>query len=109
MAPSDGVRKPIKIRVQVLPWLSGLLGAQIDEEVNFELLFQQDGTLQHFLDELAIQRPDAAALIYDQKHRVVKATALLILNNRAFELAGGYEVLLKEDDVITLLAAYSGG
>lgn len=99
----------MKVRVQVLPWLSGLIGAQSDEEINFELSLHQDSTLQQFLGELAIRRPDVAALIYDQKHRAVKATAVLMLNNRAFELAGGYDTVLRDGDVITLLAAYSGG
>jgi hypothetical protein len=109
MAPSDKIGRPLKVRVQVLPWLSGLIGAQCDEEINFELSLHPDSTLLQFLDELAIRRPDVAALIYDQEHGTVKATALLMLNNRAFELAGGYGALLKDGDVVTLLAAYIGG
>ena len=99
----------MKVQVLILPWLSGLLGGQSDEEVNFELSLLQNVTLLQFLDELAIQRPDVATLIYDRKYGAVKASAVLMLNNRAFELAGGYMAVLKDGDVITLLAAYSGG
>ena len=109
MEPSERINRKMKVQVQILPWLSGLIGARRDEEINFELSLHPDSTLQQFLDELAIRRPDAAALIYDQEHAAVKATALLMLNNRAFELAGGYGALIKDGDVITLLAAYSGG
>lgn len=99
----------MKVQVQFLPWLSGLIAGGTDEELHYQFVLAQDSTLQQFLAELAVQQPCAASVVYDPEHKVIKETAVLMLNNRAFELAGGYEAVLQDGDVLTFLAAYSGG
>jgi molybdopterin converting factor small subunit len=99
----------MNIRIRILPWFSGLVGGEKDEEIEFDFMLPQNSTMQQFLDETTIQRPDIARLIYDEEFRVVRDSAVIILNNRVFELCGGYEKLLNDEDVIALMPAYSGG
>jgi len=99
----------MKVQVQFLPWLSGLIDGGTDEELHYEFFLKQDSTLQQFLDQLAVQQPCAAFVVYDPEYKVIREVAVLMLNNRSFELAGGYEAVLKDGDVLTFLAAYSGG
>jgi molybdopterin converting factor small subunit len=99
----------MKIHVEIFPWLSGLVGGKKDETFNLEIKLTQGSTIRQFLDELVAQHPAIATDIYDQERRIVKSTAVLMLNNRMFELSGGYEAILAEGDAIVLLPAYSGG
>lgn len=99
----------MKIQVEILPWLSGLVGGKKDGTFNLEIELTQGSTIRQFLDELVAQHPAIATDIYDQERHIIKSTAVLILNNRAFELSGGYEAILTDGDVLVLLPAYSGG
>jgi molybdopterin converting factor small subunit len=99
----------MNIKIRIFPWFSGLVGGEKDKTLELEFALPKNSTLQQFLDEVIVQRPDIARLIYDPEFRAVRSPAVIILNNRVFELSGGYEASLKEGDIITLMPAYSGG
>jgi len=99
----------MKVRVRILPWLSRLAGAEKEAEANFEFVLTAGATLRQLLEEFVARQPGIGAHVYDRDSGAIKPAVVLILNNRVFELAGGYEAALREEDVITLLPAYSGG
>jgi molybdopterin converting factor small subunit len=99
----------MNIKIRILPWFSGLVGGEKDEPLEMEFALPKECTLQQFLDEISVRRTDIGRLIYDQEFRAVLNTAVIILNNRVFELSGGYDSSLKDGDVVTLMPAYSGG
>lgn len=99
----------MRVRVEVWPWLCNVIYGKALDKVSLEVVVPGQSTIKEFISVFMLQHGDVAGFVIDGRHLVFKPFVNIILNDRAFELSGGYGAVLNEGDVITLLAAYTGG
>ncbi|MHB1041330.1 MAG: MoaD/ThiS family protein [Eubacteriales bacterium] len=99
----------MRVRVEVWPWLSNVIYGKAADKVILVVDLPPHSTLKEFIGVFMRQHRDVAGFVIDGRRKVFKPFVNVILNDRAFELSGGYGAVLNDGDVITLLAAYTGG
>lgn len=98
----------MRIRVEILPWLSDSLKPGTVGSLRFE--HQLEGrTVGDLLDELAAADPAFERLLYDRQARELRYPARAIVNGQLLEFLQGMETPLSEGDTVSLMATYTGG
>ncbi len=98
----------MRIKVEILPWLSDMLRPGTVGSLRFE--HQMAGaTVGDLLEDLAEADPAFGRLIYDRKARELRYPARAIVNERLLEFMEGLDTLLAEGDTVSFMAAYTGG
>lgn len=99
----------VRVTVEVLPWLSELLGGTISGKVVLRPSVSEGESLRDLLDRLCQEHPRFGRRIYDPTTRRLTGQAEIALNGSIYDLAGGLDARLREGDTITFLPGIAGG
>lgn len=98
----------MRIKVEILPWLSNSMRPGHIGSIRFEHELA-GSSFRDLLDELARDDAAFAELIYDPQSGDMKYPAQGIVNGKLLEFLGGLDARLSAGDTATFIATYTGG
>jgi hypothetical protein len=96
------------VRIEVVPWLSYRM-AGTEDPMDVYVSVEGSLTLTGVLTRLCSEHPKLASIVLVPGRLVITPQVVLLVNHRAFELAGGYEMTIEPGDTLTFVPAYQGG
>ena len=99
----------MRVTVEVLPWLSELLGGTISGKVVLRPSLSEGESLRDLLDRLCEEHPGFGQKVYDPTTRRLTGQAEIALNGSIYDLAGGLDARLRDGDTVTFLPGIAGG
>ncbi len=98
----------MRIKVEILPWLSDTMRPGSIGSLRFE--HQMVGaTVGDLLEELSQVDAAFGQLIYDRQSRELRYPVRAIVNEQLLEFLHGLDTKLSDGDTVTFMAAYTGG
>lgn len=98
----------MRIKVEILPWLSSSLRPGTTGRIRFE--HELAGTsFRDLLRELSAADPAFAGLVYDSQTDEMRFPARAVINDQLLEFLKALDTTLAEGDCVTFMAAYTGG
>ncbi len=98
----------MRIKVEILPWLSNSMRPQHIGSIRFE--HQLAGSsFRDLVREISDSDPAFAKLIYDREADELRFPARAVVNDRLLEFLQGLDTVLNEGDTVTFMATYTGG
>ena len=98
-----------QIRIEIVPWLTDLLGEARSRRVIIEEELGGKRTVREVLGRLGQRYPALGRVLLDPETGGLGSVASVIVNDQLLDLAGGLEAKLKEGDTLVLLPAFQGG
>ncbi len=99
----------MRVKIEVLPWLSELLSGSISQRVVLEETVPEDETLRALLGRLHRQHGRFGRLIYDPERQQLTGHAEIAVNGSLYDQVGGLDAPLHEGDTVTFLPGIAGG
>lgn len=97
------------ITIKLLSWLGEKAAKGAAGTLEVKLILNKGDTVSHILQRLEEDMPLLSGIITDPDHHMLQPDIGLIINDRLFDLAGGYDALLKEGDILLIFPAFSEG
>ena len=98
-----------RVRIEVIPWLTSLLGSVASGRVILEERLPPGATVRRVLVRLGEEHPSLGNVLFDRDTGTLGWQVSVVLNDRLLELAGGLDAELRDGDTVTLLPAFQGG
>jgi molybdopterin converting factor small subunit len=99
----------VRVKVEVLPWMSETLGAGATEKRVLEENLPEGATLRMLLVQLHGQHERFGKLVFDSQRGRLTGHAEIALNGAIYDLVGGLDARLRDGDVVTFLPGLAGG
>ncbi len=98
----------MRVRVEVLPWLSTIMRPGTTGRINLEHRLA-GVTVRDLAAELAEKDPAFASVVFDRERGELRYPAVVVVNGQLLELLQGMDTRLSEADSVTFMATYVGG
>ncbi len=98
-----------RVRLEVMPWLSGYLVDGCSGPVILDRHVADGTKVKDLLCEIVSQKRELARVLFDGSKESLAGHVVATLNGRILELAGGLDVALQDGDVLRLMAGIVGG
>lgn len=99
----------MRIRVEILPWLSELLNGNIAQKAVLEKTAPEGATLRAFLEGLQDEHERFGRMVFDRERQQLTGHAEVAVNGILYDQAGGLDAQLHEGDTVTFLPGIAGG
>lgn len=99
----------IKVRVEVVPWLTDAFGARRQGRLILEEEVAENSDVGDLIRILAAREEDFGRMIFDPGTKRFTGQISVILNDRFLESPSEWDTRLREEDTIILLPAFAGG
>ncbi len=97
------------VRLEFLSWLTEMLGIEAASEAIVEQKIEQDETVKHLFNQLAVTYHAFGQIVFDVEAQKLTGRAVILLNGRQLELVGGLETKLSDGDTLTFIPPIEGG
>jgi molybdopterin synthase sulfur carrier subunit len=97
-----------RVRLEIMPWLSHVLGAQ-DSHLVLEEEVEEGETVGELLARIAARHQRFGELVLDAETGRLTGHVSLTFNGRLLELLDGLQTKMRDGDTIVLLPAFAGG
>lgn len=101
--------KTQEITVKVISWLAEKATKGATGTLELKFIIKSGDTIADILKRLAEELPQLALIILDHDNLILQPHISIILNDRLFDLAGGYNGALKAGDILVIFPAYIDG
>ncbi len=98
----------MKVRVEVVPWLTSAFGVEQGRFV-FEEEVGRKADIRDLIYSLVARHRDFETMAFDPETKKFTGQICVILNERVLESPGEWNTRLKEGDIIVLLPIFAGG
>ncbi len=99
----------MRIKVEVLPWLSEAMGGSLSEKVLLEETGMEGDSLRDLLEWLCAAHPRFGKLVFNPRTHQLTGHAEIAVNGTIYDAIGGLDTPLHEGDTVTFLPGIAGG
>lgn len=97
------------VQIEVIPWLTDLLEEHGSGRARWREGIEPGDTVGALIARLHRSHARLAEAVFNLEEGHLTGLVNLLLNDRALELAGGVDAVLRDGDRLTLIPAYAGG